>query len=234
MSKPFETKPLETSFSETGCSETIPAKPAELVNSPAPVPGNPSRGFSPEQRRILLGIAHRAIDSIVQGRTAAEPAPASPLLSELRGVFTTLYLDGQLRGCVGYAIPVLPLYRAVSETARAAAFEDSRFLPVTREEAPRLEVSLSILSRLFPIFPEEVEVGRHGLLVSQGVRRGLLLPQVPLEHGWDRQTFLDQTCRKAGLPPTAWHNASDTTISAFTAEVFADRDSGEVGAASRS
>ena len=87
-------------------------------------------------------------------------------------------------------MPVAPLYRAVAETARAAAFEDSRFLPVTKEEAPQLEISLSVLSRLFPIQPEAVEVGRHGLVISQGVRRGLLLPQVPVEHGWDRKTFL--------------------------------------------
>jgi AmmeMemoRadiSam system protein A len=143
-------------------------------------------------------------------------------LSEPRGVFTTLYLDRELRGCVGYAVAVAPLYRAVAETARAAAFDDSRFLPVTREEAPRLEVSLSVLSGLVPIRPEAVEVGRHGLVISQGARRGLLLPQVPSEHGWDRETFLDQTCRKAGLPPDAWRKTA--TIEAFTAEVFGDSD----------
>ncbi len=234
MSRLFETKPLESSCSEAKVSEPTSVKPADPVNTPAPAPGNPSREFSPEQRRILLGIAHRAIDCAVHGRTVAGAAPASPLLSELRGVFTTLYLDGQLRGCVGYAIPVMPLYRAVAETARAAAFEDSRFVPVTPEEVPRLEVSLSVLSRLFPIRAAEVEVGRHGLLVSQGARRGLLLPQVPLEHGWDRQTFLEQTCRKAGLPPTAWHNAPETAIAAFTAEVFGDGDFGESDTVSRS
>ena len=109
-----------------------------------------------------------------------------------------------------------------AETARAAAFEDSRFLPVTRDEALKLEVSLSVLSLLFPIRPEAVEVGRHGLIVSKGARRGLLLPQVPVEHGWDRETFLEQTCRKAGLPLDAWRKAA--TIEAFTAEVFGDSD----------
>ena len=128
----------------------------------------------------------------------------------------------ELRGCVGYALPTVPLYRAVAETARAAAFDDSRFLPVTKDEAPGLEVSLSVLSRLFPIHPEAVEVGRHGLLVSEGARRGLLLPQVPVEHGWDRETFLEQTCHKAGLPLDAWRKAA--TIEAFTAEVFSDGD----------
>ena len=178
--------------------------------------------FSLEQRRTLLRIAHQAILSVVEGRPFPE-APALPAgLSELRGVFTTLYLHGQLRGCVGYAAPIAPLYRAVAETARAAAFDDARFLPVTKEEAPQLKVSLSVLSRLFPIHPEAVEVGRHGLLISDGARRGLLLPQVPVEHGWDRETFLEQTCRKAGLPVDDWRKAA--TIEAFTAEVFSDAD----------
>jgi len=186
----------------------------------------------------LLDIAHRAIFSALENpdlhpRKHGEGlgkaplffagAPASALLSEPRGVFTTLHLDGELRGCVGYVAPVAPLYRAVAETACAAAFEDSRFLPVTTEEAPRLEVSLSVLSRLFPISPEAVEVGRHGLVVSLGGRRGLLLPQVAVEQGWGRETFLDQTCRKAGLPLDAWHK--DATIEAFSAEVFGDNDS---------
>jgi len=119
-------------------------------------------------------------------------------------------------------MPNTPLHRAVSETARAAAFEDSRFLPVTEEEAPQLDVSLSVLSRLFPIQAEEVEVGRHGLVVCLGVRRGLLLPQVPVENDWDRETFLEQTCRKAGLPCDTWRKGA--TLEAFTAEVFGDGD----------
>jgi AmmeMemoRadiSam system protein A len=175
---------------------------------------------------------------VVERRPFAEAPPLLPRLSELRGVFTTLYLRSdlqgdfrgglrrelhrELRGCVGYAVPIAPLYRAVAETARAAAFEDSRFLPVTTEEALKLEVSLSVLSLLSPIHPEAVEVGRHGLAISQGVRRGLLLPQVPIEHGWDRETFLEQTCRKAGLPLDAWRKAA--TLEAFTAEVFSDAD----------
>jgi uncharacterized protein (TIGR00296 family) len=93
---------------------------------------------------------------------------------------------------------------------------------VTKEEASQLEVSLSVLSRLFPIHPEAVEVGRHGLVISRESRRGLLLPQVPVEFAWDRETFLEQTCRKAGLPVDCWRR--DATIEAFTAEVFSDAD----------
>jgi AmmeMemoRadiSam system protein A len=184
----------------------------------------PASEFSAEQRTILLGIAHGAILAEVEGRSASglspDIAPSLAELSEPRGVFTTLYLEGNLRGCVGYAMPVAPLYRAVAETARAAAFEDSRFSPVTKEEVRRLGISLSVLSRLAPIRPQDVEVGRHGLVISAGGRRGLLLPQVPAEHGWDRETFLEQTCRKAGLPSDAWQR--NATIEAFTAEVFSD------------
>jgi len=197
-------------------------------------PARLSPEFSLDQRRTLLRIAREAILYALEHRPLLEAAPfpaeLSGRLSEPRGVFTTLYLHDdlhgdrghQLRGCVGYALPIAPLYRAVAETARAAAFEDSRFLPVTQEEALRLEVSLSVLSCLSPIHPEAVEVGRHGLLISDGARRGLLLPQVPTENGWDRETFLEQTCRKADLPLDAWSKGA--TIEAFTAEVFADAD----------
>jgi AmmeMemoRadiSam system protein A len=176
--------------------------------------------FSMEERRVLLGIAHQSIASVFAGGALASASSAH--LSEPRGVFTTLYLDGDLRGCVGYALPVAPLDRAVWETARAAAFEDSRFLPITELEAPRLEVSLSVLSPLFSIDAGEVEVGRHGLVISLGAHRGLLLPQVPVEYNWDRETFLEQTCRKAGLPLDAWRKG--VMIEAFTAEVFDDDD----------
>jgi len=217
MSRLFET-PSEKA------SENLTAR--EVVRDAAP----PAAEFSLVQRRILLRIAHEAILSVLERRPFPEPSPLPPALSDPRGVFTTLYLRGdphadlgrQLRGCVGYAVPIAPLYRAVADTARAAAFEDSRFLPVTKEEALKLEVSLSVLSRLLPIHPEAVEVGRHGLVISLGARRGLLLPQVAVEHSWDRETFLEQTSRKAGLPLDAWRKAA--TVEAFTAEVFADAD----------
>ena len=110
---------------------------------------------------------------------------------------------------------------SAAETARSAAFEDSRFWPVEPAEASDLKISLSVLSALFPIEPDQVIVGRHGLLISDERRRGLLLPQVPTEHGWDRETFLAQTCHKAGLPLDAWRRES-VTIEAFEAEVFGD------------
>ncbi len=175
--------------------------------------------FSSEERGLLLRLAHQAISATLE-QWAISLVPPSPHLAEPRGAFTTLYYRGDLRGCVGYVFPVTSLYRTVVESARGAAFDDSRFPPVTRDQAPELRVSLSVLSPLHPLRPEQVEIGRHGLLISQGYYRGLLLPQVPLEHGWDRIAFLEQTCRKAGLPPNAWQTGAK--LEAFTAEVFAD------------
>jgi uncharacterized protein len=177
--------------------------------------------YSHEERRILLRLARESILSSLGWQFAPE-ASHPEHLRENRGVFTTIYVKGNLRGCVGYAMPIAPLFRAVAETARSAAFEDSRFPAISPGEVAGLEVSLSILSPLFEVRPEQVEVGRHGLVVSEGYRRGLLLPQVPLEWNWDREAFLAQTCRKAGLPPDAWRFGAQ--LQAFTAEVFGDSD----------
>jgi|SRR5271154_6710412 len=195
--------------------ENPPSSPA--VNCP---PGDISQDeFTAEERSILLNLAHAAIASALTGQSISLDPP-SPHLAELRGAFTTIYIRGELRGCVGYVFPIYSLYRTVAETARSAALEDTRFLPVSSEEAGHVEVSLSILSTTQVIRPEEVEIGKHGLLISQHGRRGLLLPQVPVEHGWDRATFLEQTCRKAGLPMDAWQHGA--TVEAFTAEVFGE------------
>jgi AmmeMemoRadiSam system protein A len=167
-----------------------------------------------------LELAHESILSALE-RHEISLTPPSPHLAEPRGAFTTIYFQKVLRGCVGYVLPVASVYRTVAETARAAAFEDTRFSPITIEEAPGVDVSLSILSPLRVIKPEEVEIGVHGLVVVHAGRRGLLLPQVPVEHQWDRVTFIQQTCRKAGLPLDAWQEGA--TLEAFTAEVFGDR-----------
>lgn len=180
--------------------------------------------FSSEERAALLRLAHDAILSALEQRKISLDPPSAHL-AESRGVFTSLYLQGELRGCVGYVLPVSSLYQAVVETARAAAFEDTRFYPVTREEAPHLQVQLSVLSPPKVIAAEAVEIGRHGLLISMAGYRGLLLPQVPVEHNWDRITFLEETCRKAGLPRNAWQKGAK--IEAFTAEVFGEKDKAE-------
>jgi AmmeMemoRadiSam system protein A len=205
---------------------------ASLVQAAVHTPNQPGTGsasysseefrgseFSAEERLLLLGVAHDAILSQLERREVSLDPPNAHL-AQPRGAFTSIYLRGDLRGCVGYVLPVGSVYRAVAETARAAAFEDARFPPVTREEASDLKVQLSILTPPRPISAEAVEVGRHGLLVTMDGHRGLLLPQVAVERGWDRITFLEQTCRKAGLPIHAWRKGA--TIEAFTADVFGD------------
>lgn len=176
--------------------------------------------YSREERKLLLEAAHEAILSALQGREVSL-VTSSLHLSQPRGAFTTLYCGRKLRGCVGYPAAQLALFRTIIETARAAAFDDPRFVPLAIEEARDVAVSISVISPVKPISADEVEVGRHGLLISDGINRGLLLPQVPVEHEWDRITFLEQTCRKAGLPLNAWETTG-VSIEAFTAEVFSD------------
>ena len=180
--------------------------------------------YSQEERELLLQLAHRSIEAALSGRKL-DFTPPSSHLGQMRGAFTTLHLDGRLRGCIGYVIPVHALYQTVAETAQAAAFDDPRFPPVTDDEASQLTVEISVLSPLRPIRPEEIVTGVHGLIVTKGGRRGLLLPQVPVEWHWDRETFLSQTCLKAGLPPDAWKQGID--LQAFTAEVFGEVSPGQ-------
>ena len=175
--------------------------------------------FSLEERQLLLHLAHRAISAALAVQKL-DLTPPTRHLAEPRGAFTTLHLQGKLRGCIGYVVAKHSLFQTVAETAEAAAFEDPRFVPVTADEARSLSIEISVLSLLQPIRPEEVIIGVHGLVVTKGGRRGLLLPQVPAEWGWDRETFLAQTCLKAGLPTDCWRH--DAEIKAFTAEVFGD------------
>jgi uncharacterized protein len=188
--------------------------------SNSPIPGVPPE-YSLEERKSLLRLAHQAIWASLDA-CDLDFNPPGPHLAEPRGAFTTLHLHGHLRGCVGYIVAAHSLWQTVAETAATAAFDDSRFSPVNREEASLLQIEISVLSPMFPIRPEEVVIGVHGLLVTRGVNRGLLLPQVPTEQGWDRDTFLSQTCAKAGLPPDAWRKGAQ--IQAFTAEVFGEND----------
>lgn len=181
--------------------------------------------FSTEERTQLLRLAHESILSALEGREIALGPPTSHF-AEPRGAFTTLYLHERLRGCVGYVLPINSVYRAVADTARAAAFEDTRFYPVTSDEARDLKIELSILSAPQPINPEDIEIGRHGLLISMAGYRGLLLPQVSVEHHWNRETFLEQTCRKAGLAADAWRKGA--TLEGFTAEVFGEKSADKV------
>ena len=200
----------------------LPRKLSTTENQSSRLDVQQTSEFSENERAYLLRLAHEAIQTLVESKHLDTEMP-TPHLQESRGVFTTIYLLRELRGCVGYVFPVVSLYRAVIETARAAASQDTRFRPIDGEEARLIRISLSVLSPLKPILPDQVEIGRHGLVVTLGGHRGLLLPQVPIEHNWDRVTFLEQTCRKAGLPIDAW--TSGASLEAFTAEVFSDPES---------
>ena len=175
-------------------------------------------------RRALLAIARTAIAERLAGRRPARPS-GEGVLAEPRGAFVTLRRkdDGELRGCVGRMAAEDPLAETVAEMAVAAATEDGRFDPVSAGELPSLSIEISALGPMRDIRPEEVEVGVHGLMLRCGARRGVLLPQVPVEQQWDRETFLAHTCKKAGLPADAWRRP-DCELVAFTATVFGEED----------
>lgn len=177
------------------------------------------------QRRQLLRIARESIEVVHAGR--APEWSAADFDEELRrpaGAFVTLRTKGggDLRGCIGSIHAVHPLIHAVTSSAISAAFRDPRFDPVQPEELPRLEIEISVMGPILRVDDvEEIVVGRDGLIVSRGRQAGLLLPQVATEYGWERHTFLAQTCVKAGLPPTAWR-LQDIRIERFAAEVFGE------------
>ena len=182
-------------------------------------------GLSTAARRHLLATARRAIEGRLSGQAYADE-DLGELRAELErrsGAFVTLTRrkDGELRGCVGVPEPLYRLDQAVARAAVAAALHDRRFDPVDPSELPELSVYVSVLGDLGPIRPDEVEVGRHGLVVRWEGRSGLLLPQVASERGWDRERFLDETCRKAGLPPGTWREPGCEVL-AFTAIVFGE------------
>lgn len=176
-----------------------------------------------EERAELMRVARQSLEEHFAGRGPLRPEPTTPTLGENRGAFVTLHRarGGDLRGCVGMMRSEESLVRTVARMAVSAAVDDGRFEPVTAKELPELQIEISALGPLRPIRPEEVEVGRHGLLISHRGRRGVLLPQVPIEHGWDRETFLEHTCLKAGLTPGTWRD-KDVELLGFTAEVFGE------------
>jgi AmmeMemoRadiSam system protein A len=176
--------------------------------------------LSEADQQFLLRLARRALEESVRYDSLPEVDVPPDTLREKCGAFVTLHKMGRLRGCIGYIESLKPLYQTVCECAMAAALRDPRFDAVTPEELPALHVEISVLSPLVEIIPDQVEVGRHGLLISRGGQRGVLLPQVPVEWKWDREQFLEETCLKAGLPPDAWRHGAK--IQAFTAQVFGE------------
>jgi AmmeMemoRadiSam system protein B/AmmeMemoRadiSam system protein A len=172
-------------------------------------------------RKELLKIARLSIEGYLSSGNIPESKPKNAELLKNSGAFVTLEKNGNLRGCIGYTQAIMPLYETVTRAAIAAATQDTRFNPVSKEEIKQLEITISVLSPLRQIKDvNEIEVGKHGLVIRKGGYSGLLLPQVATEEGWDRMTFLQQTCRKAGLPIDAWKENADIYV--FTADVFSE------------
>jgi AmmeMemoRadiSam system protein A len=176
--------------------------------------------FTEEQQRTLVEIARRAVARSVSGAQPGD-VPAIANLPAATGAFVTLRKRGQLRGCIGTLECRRSLPEEVARVAVSAAQEDPRFEPVRASEIPDLDVEVSVLGPLEPIDPSDpdaIVIGRHGLVVEQGWRRGLLLPQVATEWNWNRETFLEQTCAKAGLPKDCWKTGAK--VYRFAADVF--------------
>ncbi|HEV8383297.1 MAG TPA: AmmeMemoRadiSam system protein A [Candidatus Acidoferrales bacterium] len=175
------------------------------------------------ERRALLELARNALtDAVLHSRIGEYPLSAGRL-AEPAGVFVSIHHQGRLRGCLGKVEPIASVAEAVAFCASCVARDDPRFEPVRPDELTGLEIEISVLSRLEAITAEQIEVGRHGLLVRRGPFRGLLLPQVPAHYNWSREKFLEETCLKAGLERDAW-KSPDTRIEAFTAEVFSEAE----------
>lgn len=185
-----------------------------------------SLSLSWREKDRLLQISRTALSRSVLSLPLDVTPPSSPNLLRKRGAFVTLKKKGALRGCIGFSEPVLPLYQSVIQAAIFAASRDPRFPPVSPSELPDLEIEISVLGPLVHLdAPRHIKIGTHGLLIEKNGARGLLLPQVPVENGWSRSTFLQQTCRKAGLSPDAWE--SGARLYTFEAIVFHESDSHE-------
>lgn len=175
-----------------------------------------------KEKATLLNIVKKTVAAKVNDKDTPKFTIASETLKEKRGAFVTLKKRGQLRGCIGYIKAVKPLWETVQEMAVAAAFHDPRFPSLKSEEIRDLTFEVSVLSLLKRIKDiSEIEVGKHGLYIVRDYKSGLLLPQVAVEYEWDRESFLEETCYKAGLPPQAWKD-KDTQIYIFSADYFSD------------
>ncbi len=178
-------------------------------------------GLSEKDKKVLMDIAKKTVECRVRKETLPEFKVDSPILKENRGAFVTIKEHGQLRGCIGYIEAIKPLYITIQEMAEAAALRDSRFPPVTIEELDKLELEISVLTPLRKIKDvNEIEVGKHGIVLKKGYRQGVFLPQVATEQGWDRTTFLEEICHKAGIYDKNCWKDKDAEIYIYSADVF--------------
>jgi uncharacterized protein len=183
----------------------------------------PISKLTTEERRALLSLAWKSLEGGVTTGKPIQEAPEMPKLNLPGGAFVTLHARGRLRGCIGQLPSDEPLCAVVAHCAKSAALDDPRFEPVRADELSDIEIEISVLSPLVDTLPEMIEAGRHGLMVSRGWQRGVLLPQVAQQFHWDSRRFLEETCVKAGLERDAWKDPG-TRIQSFTAEVFSEAD----------
>ena len=177
--------------------------------------------LSEADKRAALQLARKAVVEAVSHCKLPDTYPGEGIFAERRGVFVTLHLGKRLQGCIGVVEAKDPLGDAIIHCAAGAALEDPRFAPMKPEQLGELNIEISLLSPTEPIAPESVVIGRHGLLVLLHGQRGLLLPQVAIEHRLTSRQFLEQACRKAGLPREAWRDP-EARIFGFTCEVFSE------------
>jgi len=177
--------------------------------------------LSDADRRAALQLARTTVVEALSHRKLPEVFPREGVFAERRGVFVTLHVGKRLQGCIGVIEANEPLGEAIVRCAASAALEDPRFAPMKPEGLAELSIEISLLSQLEPLAPEFIEIGRHGLLVQLHAQRGLLLPQVAIEHHLSREQFLEETCRKAGLGREAWRDP-EARLFAFTCEVFSE------------
>ncbi|MCX5907769.1 MAG: AmmeMemoRadiSam system protein B [Deltaproteobacteria bacterium] len=179
-----------------------------------------SLGLSEGEKKTLRQIAQATIEGRLKKEKPPKIDSLTATLREKRGAFVSLHKQGRLRGCIGLIQPSKPLHQSVEQMAAAAAFDDPRFPPVSLKELKDLEIEISVLTPLTRMKEvHEIEVGKHGLYIKKGFYSGLLLPQVATEYNWDRATFLEETCRKAGLHRNAWKDP-DAEIYLFSADIF--------------
>ncbi len=203
--------------SSSPTKKTDPEKQGQIEKTPE----EQSTALSAGDKKMLLEIARRSIESYLAKGTVPD-FDVSERLKAPGAAFVTLNENGQLRGCIGYTIAVEPLYKTVSDCAVKAAVSDPRFVPVVASEVPKLKLEISVLTPLVQVESlDDIQVGRDGLMISLGNNRGLLLPQVATDYGWNRTQFLEQTCEKAGLPSDAYKNP-DAVIHKFQALVFGE------------
>jgi uncharacterized protein len=183
--------------------------------------------LTPDLQRQLLTIARGALEGRVRRTRTATPAKADDATQPRCGAFVTIFCKGELRGCLGRVTSNRPLAELIDHLAREVADSDPRFEPVQPGELPHISVEVSVLTPEREIVSvAEIEIGRHGLIIEQGSCRGLLLPQVPTQYEWNRETFVAQTCLKAGLPADAWLRGVRMFV--FEAQVFGEEDEGSI------